>query len=82
MQKLMLSTIGFYQRLISPLLGPRCRFYPTCSHYAAEAVEHHGALRGFWLALKRIGKCHPLHRGGVDLVPPAEHYHRKEQAHG
>ena len=60
-----------YQLTISPMIGPCCRFYPTCSAYAAEAIETHGALRGTWLALKRIGKCHPWHPGGVDPVPPA-----------
>ncbi|ANF58108.1 membrane protein insertion efficiency factor YidD [Halotalea alkalilenta] len=58
-----------YQYLISPLLGPRCRFWPSCSSYAIEAIETHGPLRGGWLALKRILKCHPWHPGGVDPVP-------------
>ena len=58
-----------YQLAISPLLGPRCRFYPSCSHYALEAIEIHGAVRGTWLAIKRIGRCHPWHEGGFDPVP-------------
>jgi putative membrane protein insertion efficiency factor len=58
-----------YQLAISPLLGPRCRFYPSCSHYAMEAIETHGALRGVWLTLKRISRCHPWHEGGFDPVP-------------
>jgi putative membrane protein insertion efficiency factor len=58
-----------YQLAISPLLGPRCRFYPSCSHYALEAIEIHGAVRGTWLALKRIGRCHPWNEGGFDPVP-------------
>ena len=58
-----------YQLAISPLLGPRCRFYPSCSHYAFEAIEIHGAVRGTWLAIKRIGRCHPWHEGGFDPVP-------------
>ncbi|HKC15669.1 MAG TPA: membrane protein insertion efficiency factor YidD [Steroidobacteraceae bacterium] len=62
--------IRLYQRALSPLLGPRCRYYPSCSQYALEALEEHGALRGLWLALKRIGRCHPLHPGGFDPVPP------------
>ena len=58
-----------YQLAISPLLGPRCRFYPSCSHYAIEAIETHGALRGMWLTVKRISRCHPWHEGGFDPVP-------------
>jgi len=59
-----------YQLGISPLLGPRCRFYPTCSDYALEALAAHGLLRGCWLALRRILRCHPGHPGGLDPVPP------------
>jgi uncharacterized protein len=58
-----------YQLAISPLLGPRCRFYPSCSHYAIEAIETHGPLRGVWLTIKRISRCHPWHEGGLDPVP-------------
>ena len=58
-----------YQLAISPFFGPRCRFYPSCSHYALEALEAHGALRGIWLTLKRISRCHPWHEGGFDPVP-------------
>jgi len=65
----LLGLIGFYRRGISPLLGPRCRFTPTCSEYAQEAVQRHGAARGGWLAVVRIAKCAPWHRGGIDLVP-------------
>ena len=61
--------IRAYQLVISPLLGPKCRFYPTCSHYAIEAIEIHGALRGIWLTIKRIGRCHPWNEGGFDPVP-------------
>ncbi len=67
----LLAVIGFYSRAISPALPPRCRFYPTCSAYAAEAVERHGAARGTWLAVRRIARCAPWHPGGVDPVPPA-----------
>jgi putative membrane protein insertion efficiency factor len=69
--RLLLRLIAFYQRAISPALPPRCRFYPTCSAYAAEAVARHGAARGSWLALRRLAKCAPWHPGGVDLVPAA-----------
>lgn len=59
-----------YQLLISPMLGPRCRFYPSCSNYAIEALRVHGAARGSWLAARRVGRCHPWHAGGLDPVPP------------
>ncbi|WP_197022317.1 membrane protein insertion efficiency factor YidD [Candidatus Blastococcus massiliensis] len=65
----LLAVIGFYSRAISPALPPRCRFHPTCSAYAAEAIGRYGAGRGSWLALRRILKCAPWHPGGVDLVP-------------
>ena len=58
-----------YQLAFSPLLGPCCRFYPSCSHYAIEAIETHGSLRGTWLTIKRISRCHPWHEGGFDPVP-------------
>lgn len=58
-----------YQLFISPLLGPRCRFYPSCSHYAIEAIDQHGFVRGCALSAKRIAKCHPGHPGGIDEVP-------------
>ena len=70
MKRILVGLIAGYRLLLSPFLGPSCRFYPTCSAYAAEAIEKHGALRGTWLALKRISKCHPWHAGGVDPVPP------------
>lgn len=70
MRWLLRALIRAYQLFISPLLGPRCRFYPTCSHYALEAIEVHGALKGSWLALRRVLRCHPWNAGGLDPVPP------------
>jgi putative membrane protein insertion efficiency factor len=67
--RVLLRLIGFYSRAISPALPPRCRFHPTCSAYAAEAIARHGAGRGSWLAVRRLVKCAPWHPGGVDLVP-------------
>ena len=61
--------IQAYQRLLSPLLGPRCRFYPSCSQYTLEAVRIHGVARGLWLGARRLVRCHPLHPGGIDPVP-------------
>lgn len=61
--------IKFYRKWISPLKPPSCRFYPTCSQYALTAVEKYGPIRGGWLAVKRIFKCHPFHSGGIDEVP-------------
>jgi len=69
MRALLLSLIKAYRRWISPLKPPTCRFHPTCSAYALEAVEKHGALAGGYLALARILRCHPLHPGGYDPVP-------------
>ncbi len=62
MKQVVLSLIRFYRRVISPLRPPCCRFIPTCSEYAVEAVEKYGAVKGGWLALRRIAKCHPFHR--------------------
>lgn len=61
--------IRFYQKVISPLKPPTCRFYPTCSHYGLEAIQRFGAIKGGWLTIKRILKCHPFHPGGIDPVP-------------
>jgi putative membrane protein insertion efficiency factor len=63
------ALIGGYQRFISPLFGPRCRFHPTCSVYAGEVIGRFGLFRGGWLALRRIGRCHPFSAGGFDAVP-------------
>lgn len=70
MKRIFLRMIRFYQTSISPLYPPRCRFVPTCSQYAMEAVEKYGAVKGGWLALKRFSRCHPFHKGGwYDPVP-------------
>jgi putative membrane protein insertion efficiency factor len=63
------AVIRVYQRYVSPCLPPACRFYPTCSEYAAQAVTRHGLLRGSWLAVRRLLRCHPFHAGGYDPVP-------------
>jgi len=67
--KLLVRLVRGYQLLLSPHFGGSCRFLPTCSCYAIEAIETHGALRGSWLALRRLGRCHPLGRSGFDPVP-------------
>jgi hypothetical protein len=72
MRALLRLLIRGYQLIISPMLGPRCRFHPSCSNYALEAIEQHGAARGAWLALRRLSRCHPLHPGGYDPVPAAK----------
>ncbi|MGV3043043.1 membrane protein insertion efficiency factor YidD [Staphylococcus rostri] len=78
MKSIFISCIRFYQRFISPLTPPSCRFYPTCSNYAVEAIQVHGALKGSWLAIKRILKCHPFHKGGFDPVPlKKDHQHHE-----
>jgi uncharacterized protein len=70
---MLMAVITGYRRFISPLLGPHCRFAPSCSAYALEAVRVHGALRGSWLAVRRLARCHPFNPGGLDPVPPAVH---------
>ena len=67
--RIAIGLIRAYQFTLSPLVGRACRFYPTCSNYAREAIESHGLPRGTWLAVRRLLKCHPFHPGGVDLVP-------------
>ncbi|TCO82782.1 hypothetical protein EV699_104174 [Plasticicumulans lactativorans] len=69
MRTILMLLLRAYRYLISPLLGPRCRFYPSCSSYALEAVERFGAARGAWLALGRVLRCHPWQPGGLDPVP-------------
>lgn len=69
LKKLFIAFIRFYQIAISPIKPPTCRFYPTCSHYGLEAIQRFGALKGSYLTIKRILKCHPFHPGGFDPVP-------------
>jgi putative membrane protein insertion efficiency factor len=69
MKRALVVAIRVYQYALRPLLGANCRFYPSCSEYAREAVERHGAARGCWLAVRRIARCHPYHPGGYDPVP-------------
>ncbi len=75
MRRLFIFLIACYKTLLSPFLGNNCRFYPSCSSYAQDAIETHGAIKGSGLALRRLGKCHPWHEGGVDPVPPCKHSH-------
>jgi putative membrane protein insertion efficiency factor len=69
MKKFIIALIRGYRSLISPLFPPSCRFHPTCSQYAIQAIERFGAIRGSWLAIKRILRCNPFHPGGYDPVP-------------
>ncbi|TQR14677.1 membrane protein insertion efficiency factor YidD [Psychrobacillus soli] len=69
MKHIIIAIFRFYQKIISPLTPPSCRFYPTCSHYGVEAVQKHGAIKGGYLTIRRISKCHPFHEGGIDPVP-------------
>lgn len=69
MASLLIFLIRCYQRVLSPFIGNQCRFYPTCSCYGVEALQKHGALRGSWLTVRRVTRCHPLNPGGIDPVP-------------
>lgn len=74
----LLFLLGVYQSFFSALMPSACKFYPSCSHYAADAVRMHGARRGAWLAVRRLARCHPFTRGGVDLVPEPADCSRKQ----
>ncbi|MGD6817008.1 membrane protein insertion efficiency factor YidD [Metabacillus sp. 84] len=75
MKNLFLSFIRFYQKFISPLTPPSCRFYPTCSNYGLEAIQKHGAIKGSWMTIMRILRCNPMHPGGFDPVPEKKQKH-------
>lgn len=75
MRLIFIYLIRAYRYAISPLIGSRCRFYPSCSSYAEQGLSQHGLLRGGWLAVRRIARCHPWNPGGVDLVPEGDHHH-------
>ena len=70
MGRILIWLVRLYQLVISPMIGPHCRFYPSCSQYAIEAIESHGLVKGIYLALRRLSRCHPWHPGGLDPVPP------------
>ena len=70
MKKVLMALVKFYRNFISPLTPPSCRFIPTCSQYALEALEKYGALKGTWLTVKRLSRCHPFHRGEHDFYDP------------
>jgi putative membrane protein insertion efficiency factor len=72
MNRLLVWVLRGYQLALSPMLGQSCRFYPSCSHYAIEAITTHGAARGSWLAARRVCRCHPWNEGGFDPVPPSQ----------
>lgn len=82
MKHILVAVLKAYRLIFSPMYGQTCRYYPSCSAYALESVERHGAIRGAWLALRRLGRCHPWCAGGVDLVPTHETYRWWGRAEG
>ncbi|HBF50183.1 MAG TPA: membrane protein insertion efficiency factor YidD [Massilia sp.] len=82
MKTLLIWIVRAYRLVLSPMLGQNCRFYPSCSCYAIEALQTHGALRGSWLTVRRLGRCHPWNAGGLDPVPPKRHKHSSSAACG
>lgn len=81
MQRLILFFVRAYRILLSPFLGNNCRFYPSCSCYAETALQRYGAIKGSWLTIKRISRCHPWHPGGVDEVPEKTEKHQNKCKH-
>ena len=81
MKRLLVGSIRVYQYLLSPWVGNQCRFYPTCSEYARQAISEHGSLKGSLLAVRRLTKCHPFHAGGIDLVPGTAMATKNEEKH-
>jgi len=75
MRRLLIFLISCYKACLSPFMGNNCRFYPSCSSYAQEAIDTHGAMKGSYLTLLRVTRCHPWHEGGEDPVPPSPHRH-------
>ncbi|MBR6408540.1 MAG: membrane protein insertion efficiency factor YidD [Clostridia bacterium] len=74
MKKIFIILIRFYRKFISPMFPPSCRYYPTCSEYAMTAIERFGAIKGGWMAIKRICRCNPYHEGGYDPVPQKDEH--------
>lgn len=81
MRQVLIAVIHCYRFLLSPWLGNHCRFYPSCSQYAIEAISSHGAIKGCYLTLRRLLRCHPFHPGGCDPVPDKSSDHSKQVAH-
>lgn len=79
MRKVFILLVRFYQKVISPLKKPSCRFYPTCSTYSIDAFKKHGAIKGLYLTLRRVLRCNPFNPGGIDYVPDEFHFFRKKK---